>query len=338
MRGRLPIGALVFALVVSLLPVVLADAPPHVRITSPAGGSTVNGTTAISGNAWDDVQVTGRSGDHDVNDSVVLVQVAVDAGAWTNATPGTGGWDNWSFDWNTTLVDDGWHAFYARAFDGDLYSEKAVAEYFVDNVPDVNHRPLVAITHPMGGEIVSGIVLVHGTASDPDVGDRVELVQVTIDPTDPHGVWRDAVDTSHDASWSTWAYQWDTTTVDNGGHKVCARSFDGDLYSEGACREVTVHNGHEKQRPKVSILHPMNGERVEGLVLIHGRASDDVGVKLVEVRFNDGDWHHATDTSPGGSWTTWAYEWDTTKRDDGCLHVSARAWDGSLFSEVYTIL
>src|SRR2546422_5263336 len=105
MRGRLPIGALVFALVVSLLPVVLADAPPHVRITSPAGGSTVNGTTAISGNAWDDVQVAG-------------VKVRIDDGAWWVAadTSGNGTWWTWSTSWDTTRGTNGGHRIGAVAW------------------------------------------------------------------------------------------------------------------------------------------------------------------------------------------------------------------------------
>ncbi|TLZ48730.1 MAG: hypothetical protein E6K18_08615 [Methanobacteriota archaeon] len=421
MRGRLLVGTLVLVFLVSLVPTVRADAPPHVTITHPANGSTVSGTVAIAGNAWDDVHVvlvkvhidtgewwnatdtsgndtwwtwttswdsttvangwhhigalakdsagqladtsievyvqngmenhapwveintppnhstvsgittvSGTSGDPDANDSVELVQVRIDDGDWRNATPrgDNGSWNHWSYDWNTTTVDDGWHAFSARAFDGQAYSGVAVNEYFVDNVPNQNETPVVHIVHPEAGMTVWGIVLVHGTASD-DVG--VTLVQVAIDDR----AWADATDTSLDDSWSTWAYQWDTTTFDNGEHHVCARSFDGDLYSEVTCVGVNVAN--ENHRPKVTIVDPKNGETVRGLILIHGLAADDVGVKLVEVRFNDGDWHHATDTSPDAAWTTWAYEWDTTKRDDGCLHISARAWDGSLFSEVYTI-
>ncbi len=296
--------------------------PPWVAIDDPPNHSTVRGI----------VTVTGRAGDEDANDTVELVQVKIDAGEWQNATPtgDNGSFGHWAFEWNTSLVDDGWHAFAARAFDGTVWSDPKVFEYFVDNVQGENHAPFVKILHPETGTTVYGIVLVHGTASDPDDGDRVELVQIQIGG----GEWHDAVDTSHDDSWSTWAYQWDTPTFDNGEWTVCARSFDGDLYSELSCRTVHVNNNHENQRPTVSITHPTNGAKVEGVALIHGRAADDVGVELVEVRFGDGEWHHATDTSPDDSWTTWAFEWDTTKRDDGCVYISARSWDGSLFSEV----
>jgi len=297
---------------------------PWVHILTPPNHATVRGVTTVGGEA----------GDPDANDSVELVQVKIDAGDWRNATPrgDNGSWNHWSYDWDTTTVDDGWHALSARAFDGDLYSDVAVNEYFVDNVPNGNASPTVHILHPESGATVYGIVLVHGTASD-DVG--VTLVQVAIDPTAWQADWHDAVDTSHNDSWGTWAYQWDTRALDNGEHHACARAFDGTNYSELACVGVKVAN--ENHRPTVVILHPKNGQTVSGLVLIHGTAADDRGVELVQVRFNDGAWSDAMDTSPDASWTTWAFEWNTMHRDDGCLHVSARAWDGFLFSESYTI-
>ena len=307
--------------------VIVHNEPPNtapwVTIMTPPNHSTVRGV----------VTVGGHSGDSDADDTVELVQIKIDAGEWRNATPRgeNGSWAIWLYNWNTTTYDDGWHAFAARAFDGDAYSEVVVFEYLVDNVPNENHAPLVRVVDPGNHATVWGVVLVHGTAADPDGGDRVELVQVSIDPTSNHTEWHDAVDTSHNGSWGTWAYQWDTTKVANGEHSVCARAWDGDLYSELSCVSVKVVN--ENMRPKVAIVHPKNGETVRGLVLIHGTASDDHGVRLVDVRFNDGSWYHATDTSPDGSWATWAFEWNTKGRDDGCLHVSARSWDGWLFSE-----
>ncbi len=428
MRGHaLLLGALVWALIVSVAPLVAADMPPEVTIISPAHGSTVSGAVVISGTAGDDgrvmgvklridegdwhlardtsggdtwstwaidwdttkfangwhavgaiawdnvnqlgdfrvevfvenptdgnhppwatideptpgstvrgvVTVIGRAGDEDANDTVEMVQYKIDMGEWLNATPqgDNGSFGHWSFEWNTTLYDDGWHVVRARAFDGDVWGEPKAAEYLVDNVEGENRAPFAEILHPRNEETVSGIVLVHGVAGDPDDGDRVELVEVRIGDHN----WTDAVDTSHDDSWSTWAYQWDTTKYDNGVRTVCARAFDGDLYSEPNCRHVKVNNDHENHRPTVQITHPANGQKVSGVVLVHGKAWDDVLVKLVEIRFQEGEWIPTVDTSPDDRYTTWAYEWDTTHRDDGCLLVSARAWDGSLFSELYKI-
>ena len=296
--------------------------PPHIVIDEPPNHATVRGT----------VNVRGRSADPDANDTVELVQVRIDRGEWQNATPtgDNGTWNHWAFEWNTSTVPDGWHAFSARAFDGELWSDDLVFEYFVDNVHDENRAPFAEIVHPKHGDTVHGIVLIHGVAGDPDDRDRVELVQVRIG----EGEWMRATDTSRDHTWRTWAFQWDTTTRENGHVRICARAFDGDLYSEPNCRAVWVANEHHNEPPKVSILHPTMGQKVSGLVLIHGRAWDDVGVKLVEIRFGEGEWLRTTDTSPDGSWTTWAYEWNTRDRHDGCLKIFARAYDGSLFSEL----
>src|SRR3990172_3496052 len=267
--------------------------PPRVAIDEPPNHSTVRGT----------IRVRGRSGDEDANDTVELVQVRIDHGEWQNATRtgDNGTWNHWAFEWNTSTVDDGWHAFAARAFDGELYSDVIVFEYFVDNVHDENRPPFAEISHPKNGDTVHGIVLIHGVAGDPDDRDRVELVQVRIGDGD----WMRATDTSRDHTWRTWAFQWDTTTRDNGEVRICARAFDGDLYSEPNCRTVKVANEHENKRPEVKILHPMMGQKLSGVVLIHPRAWDDVRLKLVEIRFGEGEWLRTTGTSPDGSWTTW---------------------------------
>ena len=86
MRGRaLLLGALVWALVVSVTPIAAADLPPEVRINTPGHGSTVSGTVAITGNAWDDVRVVG-------------VKVRIDAGEWFPAmdTTRNQSWWTWS--------------------------------------------------------------------------------------------------------------------------------------------------------------------------------------------------------------------------------------------------
>ena len=80
-----------------------------------------------------------------------------------------------------------------------------------------------------------GIVLVHGIASD-DEG--VKVVQVRID----EGKWHDATDTGWHHPWSTWVFEWNTKEVENGEHKVCARAFYGELYSELDCVIVIVEN------------------------------------------------------------------------------------------------
>ncbi len=120
-------------------------------------------------------------------------------------------------------------------------------------VDNVNDPPWVRIVHPEDGSRVEGFVLVHGRAGD-DHG--VKLVQVRID----EGEWHRAINTGREKPWNTWAFEWDTTKYDNGRHKVCARPFDGELYSELSCVVVYVHNEHG------------DGERAPWLAPIEGAA------------------------------------------------------------------
>ncbi len=298
--------------------------PPWVTILSPIDQITVSGN----------ITVAGESGDASKAGAVALVQVAIDptpnGAEWRDATPTTPDWGQWSFAWNTTAYTLGNHVVVARAFDGGLYSQPWANGYSVDN------RPFVRIVHPSGDptllETLNGIVVVHGTAGYLAGGHGVELVQVRID----NGSWSNATDTSLDLSWSLWAYQWNTTQYNDGEHDVFARSWDGDQYSESVRARVYVVNSCGP--PLVSIVDPKDGDLVRGVVLIHGKSSSEFAkVVLVQLLIGDGDWIGATDTSPDASWTTWARAWDTTRRDDGCVDISARAWDGSTFSDVDTI-
>lgn len=293
---------------------------PWVTIVEPPQGSTV----------WGVVTIKGHAGDHDSGDVVELVQVKIDAGEWQNATDlsDSGNWSTWTFVWNASHAEVGWHHVYARAWDGEAYSKVAVLEVYVKREGGENHPPEVRIDDPHNGDEVSGAVLVHGRAWDPDHGDRVTGVWVRID----EGEWHQARDLTDNESWYIWGWVWDTTKYENGWHRVCAIAYDGELHSEKACIEVKVANADAP--PKVEIEHPEDGWEVHGTVLVHGLASDDHGVKLVQVRIDEGEWHDAADTSGHGTWSTWAWEWDTTKYDDGNHTVSARAWDGHQYSEI----
>jgi len=300
---------------------------PWVHIDHPLHGSTVHGIVVISG----------RAGDPDEpRDHVekVLVRIGRD-GAWTLAVPlgpVDNPWRSWALEWDTRVYDNGWIAICAKSFDGDLYSEMHCVEVNVHNGERENHRPIVHILYPTNGQTVHGFVNIKGSAEDPDEpGDRVEKVEVRINDRD----WRLATDMSGDGTWHYWKIGWNTEEFDNGEYRLCARSFDGDLYSELSCIEVIVHNEHkENQPPRVDITEPPSGSTVHGDVIIRGLAGDDNAVKYVEWRINDGIWRDAFDTSGDHSWSTWKAVWHTLEFDDRCYVISARAFDGSLYSEI----
>lgn len=84
--------------------------------------------------------------------------------------------------------------------------------------------------------------------------------------------------------------------------------------------------------PSVSISNPEDGASVRGEVNVTGDASDmDGEVEHVEVKIDDGRWREANGTSP------WNTTWDTTLWESGNHTITARAWDGSDYSENETI-
>jgi hypothetical protein len=79
---------------------VVTAAPPTVSINSPANGSTVSGTVAVSGVASDGLTISS-------------VQVSVDGGAFANAS----GTSSWSFDLNSNSLSNGAHTLSAKVID-----------------------------------------------------------------------------------------------------------------------------------------------------------------------------------------------------------------------------
>lgn len=290
---------------------------PVVEIVHPLSGQTLSGI----------VLVHGEASDPDEGDRVEVVKVRIDHGDWLNAvdTSHDDSWSTWAFQWNTVQFENGEHCIHAKAYDGELWSEMDSVCVVVRNE---NHRPDVSITHPEWGDTLEGLYLIHGTASDPDEGDRVEMVLVRIDS----GEWRHATDTSPDESWMTWAYEWNTEEVDDGAHEICAKSYDGQLFSEVVCVEVLVENVDNP--PRVEIIYPEMGANISGIIVIWGLSWDDRGVKVILVRIDHGDWDEAVDVSRHPPWRTWAYEWVTMEYENGEHRVCAKAWDGGQWSEL----
>ena len=79
--------------------------------------------------------------------------------------------------------------------------------------------PLVFITEPYQNAVVSGLVVVKGTASDNNV---VDYVEVRVLPN----IWEKA------NGYQNWAWAWNSSQDLNGRYTIEARSFDGFNFSE----------------------------------------------------------------------------------------------------------
>jgi parallel beta-helix repeat protein len=99
--------------------------PPTCAIDVPISGSVVFANSQIAGRA------------HDADGIVEKVEFRIDDGPWTLVV----GTLFWSYDWNTTAVQDGPHTIFARSFDGENYSNLVNATVTVDNLVGDDNLP-----------------------------------------------------------------------------------------------------------------------------------------------------------------------------------------------------
>jgi len=96
------------------------EEPPTVGIIYPVENDVVKENVSIIGNA------------SDIEGFLVYVEVKIDNGEWIK----TDGITSWSYQWDTTLFNEGDHIIYARSYDGKFYSSIKSVNVSVDNIPE----------------------------------------------------------------------------------------------------------------------------------------------------------------------------------------------------------
>lgn len=185
--------------------------------------------------------------------------------------------------------------------------------------------PSVAITAPLGGSTVAGLVPVDVAASDNKAVVRVDLVvngrTVTSDSAAPFG------------------FSWDSTQVANGSITVAAVAYDaaGNSATSSAV-SVNVSNAAtappptttpkptavDTTPPAVSITNPGNGSTVAGNVGIRVTASDDSGSAGISQTLSVDGKVVASATGGALSWN-----WNSKKSPSGNHVISATARDAA---------
>jgi uncharacterized protein YneF (UPF0154 family) len=86
-------------------------------------------------------------------------------------------------------------------------------------------------------------------------------------------------------------------------------------------------------KPTVKIQYPIDGSTVSKIVTISGIANDPNGdqtIKKVEIMI-DKTWFEVEGTNK------WSFNWNILNLQDGYYNISARVWDGAVFSDIDTI-
>jgi len=216
----------------------------------------------------------------------------------------------------TALLPEGSHRITLYVNDGAGHNVSVRVSITVNRAPD--RAPSVAVAFPVDNAELSGTVSLHGTASDPDGNETVTVVELSIDK----GTWQEA------DGQAAWSFEWNTSNVANGKHKIAFRAFDGELRSPEVTVSFRVNNVIINRRPTVAISGPSAARPFSGTVTITGTASDPEGnLTRVDMSLNGGGWSMVTGTG------SWSYVLDTTELRNGKHSIQVRAFDGLNYSD-----
>ncbi|MFA5771602.1 MAG: Ig-like domain-containing protein [Thermoplasmata archaeon] len=290
---------------------------PTISITSPFNGSSVNGTISISGTAVD------------VDGDNLTIEIQIDNGSWTPIRTSGRGIGDWGYEWNTTTATDDNHSVSARCSDGYLVSEVKTISLKIKN----QQPPLCSILSPATNDIISGQVVVSGSAFDID-GDNL-----TINfgfGSQAGTFWFDVADVAKiSENLYAWNFTLDTTNQPDGRYWLLAKANDGYADSYNISR---IYIRIKNTKPLCNIKEPAEGTVFKNETMNEGIARVVVGYSIssammnssVEIRIDDGEWNRE---GLSASNTTY-YDWDTTNYSNGIHRIYARAYDGLDYSLV----
>lgn len=212
----------------------------------------------------------------------------------------------------TDFIDGLQHSI--QAFASDKAGNVGFSQTILFTIGGIfNDAPEIILTNPINNEEVKDTVLVSAEASD---NESVTLVEFYVDGL-----------LSGSDSTTPYQYYWDTTPYADGNlHSVYAKAYDNEnQYSLSELSTVTVLApiGNDITRPVITILYPLNGELLSGVVNISADVQDNDAVDYVEF-FIDGEMVFTDSNELDG----WVYSWDTDPYGDGLSHsVYLRAFD-----------
>jgi hypothetical protein len=269
----------------------VTDAPPSVTLTSPVNGATVSGTITVAANASDNVGVTKVEF---YRDGSTLI------GTDTTAA--------FSVGFSTTMLANGTHSFYAKAYDTAGQSTTSATSTVTVSNTVTDPPPLVTLTSPINGATVSGNITVAANASDNIGVTKVEF-------------YRDGSTLIGSDTTAPYSVSFDTTTLANGSHSFYAKAYDtAGQSTTSVTSTVTVSNVTDAP-PSVTLTSPVSGATVSGTITVAANASDNVGVAKVEF-YRDGSTLIGTDTTGA-----YSVSFDTTTLPNGTHSFYAKAYD-----------
>ncbi|MEM0466201.1 MAG: Ig-like domain-containing protein [Candidatus Thermoplasmatota archaeon] len=110
-----------------------------------------------------------------------------------------------------------------------------IVYYFTLGTQDpyhANKKPIVTIVYPSDHAVVSQLVMISGTASDPDGDQELISVEIKIGNT----TWTNV------SGLTQWSYTWIAYSEKNADYMISVRAYDGKQYSKISSINVTLEN------------------------------------------------------------------------------------------------
>ncbi|MHA7630223.1 Ig-like domain-containing protein [Corallococcus sp. M7] len=268
--------------------VVRDNTPPTVSITSPSAGATVRSTVQVQATATDDTQI-------------LRVELYVDG-----ALIGTDSSSPYAVSWNPGSVANGSHTLTVNAYDayGNVGTSPAVGVTVTSDVT----APTVSVSSPAEGVTVSSYAFFAANAADDDVISRVDY-------------FLDGQLLGQGGSSSPYTRTWDSRSVANGAHTLIAKAYDGaGNVGVSATRSFIVDN--DRTPPTVALTSPSQGASLAGRVSIQVSASDDRGVRGVDL-YVDGSYAMSSSSPP------FTMTWDSHSVPNGSHTLTMKAYDAA---------
>jgi len=199
---------------------------------------------------------------------------------------------------------------------------------------EVNLPPIVSVTAPNGGEVVSGTIQIRWSAGDPN-GDNM-----TFDvyySKNAGGDWT-LIQAGLTGAGPAYSLPWDTSKVPSGkNYKVKVVASDGVQQASDESDSVFEVKNSDVTPPTVAITYPDYPpvRKVKKTITMAGTASDAGGSGLDRVEIWMQGVLKGLATIAGGNWQ---FVFDTTTMPNQVVTVVARAYDGADNSASYTIL
>jgi thermitase len=190
----------------------------------------------------------------------------------------------------------------------DAFAAVTAAAAYVP--PPDTTSPIVAVSSPLAGATVTGMVAVGASASD-----NVGVVKVDL--------YVDGVFFVSDAS-SPYSFAWDTSTLPNGSHTLEAIAYDA-ANNSGTTSPIAVtvaNTPPDTTPPVVSMAAPIAGATVSGTTTVTASATDNVGVTKVDLLV-DGVLYASLNAAP------YSFAWNTSPSSNGAHTLQVVATDAA---------